>query len=265
MPAVARSKKPTSPRRRSLLAKVHIAKKQLGLNDDEYRDLLEGMFNVRSSSKLSDKRLVELIEYFKTQGFRDKPNKARSKPQNNAVPASAKEARPKWIAKLRAVWISLYYLGVVRDRSDKALTAMVRRVSGGKDTGIQSLQWIDEQAAYLATEALKKMAEREAEVNWSAYRILDPRSGQYATSYRPRARVVEAQWDIMCALDLVRIKNMTGRAEYARRVVKEGAKKDVSQMTADQQDTLIQTFGSKIRAELKVRGFDDLKSWREAS
>ncbi len=262
MPAVAKTKKPTSPRRRALIAKVHIATKQIGLSDDEYRDILEGMFKVRSSTKLSDARLVELIEHLKTLGFRDKPRKPRPTARSSAAPSSAKEARPQWIAKLRAVWISLYYLGVVRDRSDKALTKMVQRVSGGKDTGIQSLQWIDEHTAYQATEALKRMAAREAGVDWSAYKIFN--GGDHTSIYKPRARVIEAQWQIMCALDLVRIKNMAGRAEYARRVVQEGAKKDVDQMTPEQQDILIQTFGDMILSELKARGFADLKSWRAA-
>ena len=60
----------TDPYRRQLLGKVHIAKKTLGLDDDSYRDLLEAQTGKRSAAKCSNVQLVNLVEHFKSQGFK---------------------------------------------------------------------------------------------------------------------------------------------------------------------------------------------------
>lgn len=55
--------------RRGLLALVHIAKKQLGLTEDEYLGALSG-FGVASAGALSVPELEGLVEYFKSVGFK---------------------------------------------------------------------------------------------------------------------------------------------------------------------------------------------------
>jgi len=47
--------------RNKLLAKVHILKKQIGMDEETYRDALESLFGVRSARDLSDEQLVRLI------------------------------------------------------------------------------------------------------------------------------------------------------------------------------------------------------------
>ena len=59
--------------RRAMLAKVHIAKKELGLKQHEYAAILEG-YNVPSAADLSFKDLDELIKFFKFLGWQSKPN-----------------------------------------------------------------------------------------------------------------------------------------------------------------------------------------------
>jgi phage gp16-like protein len=56
--------------RRALLAKVHIAKAQLGLDDVLYRYILQNEYGVESSSKLSIRELISLVERFESRGFR---------------------------------------------------------------------------------------------------------------------------------------------------------------------------------------------------
>jgi len=55
-------------RRRRLLAAVHIAKKQLGMDDDTYRAVL-GSFHVGSSAELNDAGLMELMRHFERCGY----------------------------------------------------------------------------------------------------------------------------------------------------------------------------------------------------
>lgn len=58
-------------RRNRLLALVHIAKKELALRDDEYRDVLK-YWGVTTSAELSIPQLEELVEYFESLGFKKK-------------------------------------------------------------------------------------------------------------------------------------------------------------------------------------------------
>ena len=58
--------------RRGLLAKVHIAIKDLGVLDDDYRDILRREFGVASAAALSNRELESLVRYFQSRGWRSK-------------------------------------------------------------------------------------------------------------------------------------------------------------------------------------------------
>lgn len=55
--------------RKGLLAMVHIAKKDLGLNEGEYEMILRG-FKVGSSAELNIPQLERLVKYLKTLGWK---------------------------------------------------------------------------------------------------------------------------------------------------------------------------------------------------
>jgi len=61
-----------SRERRALLAKVHIAIKDLGIYDCDYRDILQREYGVKSAKRLSNKELVNLIGYFEQKGWQPK-------------------------------------------------------------------------------------------------------------------------------------------------------------------------------------------------
>jgi hypothetical protein len=58
-------------RRNKLLALVHIGKKELGLQDEEYRDVLK-YWGVTTSAHMAIPELEELVEYFESLGFKKK-------------------------------------------------------------------------------------------------------------------------------------------------------------------------------------------------
>jgi len=66
---VKKSPNKLQQQRNGLLAIVHIAKKDLGIDDDLYRDIL-GQWGVRSSAALSIPELEELVNHFSRCGFR---------------------------------------------------------------------------------------------------------------------------------------------------------------------------------------------------
>jgi phage gp16-like protein len=63
-------------RRHKLLALVHIAKKEIPLSDDEYRDVI-AYWGVKSSADMSNPELEELVKYFESLGFKKKAKDPR--------------------------------------------------------------------------------------------------------------------------------------------------------------------------------------------
>jgi hypothetical protein len=124
----------TDLRRRKELAKIHLGAKAIGLKDDAYRDMLRLVTGKESAGDLSQAERVQVLEHLKSKGFderRKPPKRAGTRPRDESAEA----------AKIRALWLALYQLGAVRDPSEAAIGAYVKRMSG-KDA-IQFLQQRD--------------------------------------------------------------------------------------------------------------------------
>lgn len=133
-----------NPRRRSMLAKVHIAQKQLGLSDDDYRAVLLRVAGRLSAGDCTDAELVKVLEEFAAKGFSAKARAPGAKPADHPV------AR-----KARSLWIGLGSLGAIADASEPALEAFARR-----QLGCERMQWANAALGYKLIEALKAIAER---------------------------------------------------------------------------------------------------------
>lgn len=81
----------------SSLAKIHIAKAQLGLDDDTYRTLLARVAGVRSAKELSPRQIGAVLAEFERLGWQSKP----AKNSGRKVPKPAPE-RQKLIGKIEA-------------------------------------------------------------------------------------------------------------------------------------------------------------------
>lgn len=62
--------------RRSQLAQIHIAKSDLGLDDDTYRAMLMDIAGVDSSAKLTAKQRKAVLERFESKGWKNKKHRA---------------------------------------------------------------------------------------------------------------------------------------------------------------------------------------------
>lgn len=98
--------------RKSDLARIHMAKKDLGLDDDTYRDILFTVARVRSSAELDFTGRKRLIEHFRKCGWTGNSGNQAAKP--GAAPRRARPKRPTPAAdvavmcrKVRAQLISL--------------------------------------------------------------------------------------------------------------------------------------------------------------
>ena len=129
------------------LAKIHIAKKDLGLSDDAYRDVLRNVCGKDSAAKLTDNQATRVLRYFESRGW--KPKAQRSLP-GLTLPRDGQSR------KIQALWITMHKAGKVRNSSDKALLAMVKRV-----TGVDRLEWCTDIQKSAVIESLKQWAKRE--------------------------------------------------------------------------------------------------------
>lgn len=63
--------------RKRQLAKIHIAKSDLGLDDDTYRALLMDVAGVDSAAKLNAKQRAAVLERFESKGWKNKKQKGK--------------------------------------------------------------------------------------------------------------------------------------------------------------------------------------------
>jgi len=145
--------------RRAMLAKVHLGAKDLGLDDDTRRDVLERLTGHRSSADCTDAQLDQVLAEFKRMGWRPKSVGQPATPAQPKLAFARKPATSPMALKARAMWKSLWNLGVVRNGSEAALEAF-----GKRQLGVDRLQWADQSMGYRLIEALKQMAER---AGWS--------------------------------------------------------------------------------------------------
>lgn len=133
--------------RNRLIARIHIAKKDLGLDDDTYRDVLMRVSGKKSSSQMSFSQMEAVIAEFKRMGWKPTPPK-RANTQNMAQNPHA--------TKIRALWLTLWQLGAVNDPSETAIEKFVIRMSNAR-----KLHWITVRQADVVINALYGWLQRE--------------------------------------------------------------------------------------------------------
>ncbi|WP_181183793.1 gp16 family protein [Prosthecodimorpha hirschii] len=126
------------------LAMVHIAKKQLGLVDENYRAILVRLTGKDSSRDCSAADLDRLLGEFKRLGWAPK---AKAKP-------NAASDRP-YVRKIYALWNEAGRCGAVENASRDALRAFTAR-----QTGKAAPEFLTPAQANSVSEALKAMIAR---------------------------------------------------------------------------------------------------------
>lgn len=104
--------------RKSALAKIHLAKKQLGLDDDTYRAMLQSIGGVTTSANLTDQGLDNVIKHLAQCGvqFTKKPKRAIGKAPHNL---NSEAEKAKLMQKIGALLADQklswnYALGIAR-------------------------------------------------------------------------------------------------------------------------------------------------------
>lgn len=132
------------PRTR-LIQKIHVAKRQLGLEEADYRSVLTLATGKDSAGAMSDAELQAALAAFEALGFQS---------SFKGAPDGKKSARPV-IRLIFGLWTELGRRGLVVDADRKALFVFVKRMSG-----IDHPDWLDNAEANKIVEALKAIRDR---------------------------------------------------------------------------------------------------------
>ncbi|HEY9081322.1 regulatory protein GemA [Magnetovibrio sp.] len=240
----------TTGARKGMIAKIKIGQKQLGWSDEIYRDVLDVRYDKSSATQLTIAELEDLLDHLKRQGF--KPTK-KAPARAGRRPLADGEMQ----GKMRALWIALYHLGVVREPAEQALVNFAKRVTGGRERGVAALQWLDIEQSDKVIEALKAMANREAGVSWEPYRFVG-----MPPVYMPRHRVIEAQWRVLMDICPALSANQSLREYLKDSMFGEAI---LSQLTDEETDQAIENLGAQIRKSLGDHGCQTLKEWKAKS
>lgn len=138
----------TNPTRLRYIKLIHVARREMRMDDETYRLMLSGMTGLdgaTSTADLSVPNLQRVLEQLKQRGFKPRPNKAGTRPR-----ANDEQSR-----KIRSLWLELHDLGAVRDPSEEALANFVKSM-----TKVSALQWLNVAQASRVIENLKQWQRR---------------------------------------------------------------------------------------------------------
>lgn len=124
------------------IAKIHVAKKALGLCDESYREILFQEAGCRSAKDLDEAGRRRVLDRFRGLGFQELGGRRK----NAANPQHS---------KIRYLWRDLHRAGAIENNSDKALDSYVRRM-----TGASSLRFLTSDQSWRLIEAMKRWLAR---------------------------------------------------------------------------------------------------------
>ncbi|ELW9028420.1 regulatory protein GemA, partial [Yersinia enterocolitica] len=90
-----------------LIQLIHIARSDLKMDEDTYRQMLQGLTGTASTKGMDLPQLTKVLDSMKKKGF-------RVKPVGNAKTGIALDDHPQ-SRKIRALWLDMAAAGVIRD------------------------------------------------------------------------------------------------------------------------------------------------------
>ncbi|OPC98866.1 gp16 family protein [Pasteurella multocida] len=145
-----------------LIQLIHIAKSQLNIDDFSYREILKRLTNKTSSTKCTVVELHKVLHELQGKGAKVKWFAKRGAKPTAYSPATGEVKVKSEIAhKIRAVWIMMGKHGFLRDPSEKALNAYMRKIMNqGKTVLTLNVGALKDDEASRFLEILKKWHKR---------------------------------------------------------------------------------------------------------
>ncbi len=134
----------------SAIKAIHVGRRQLGIEEEDARDLYERVTSKRSLKLMSVSEHNAIVQELRKLGF--------TKPTSS----TAQRLQGRYAPKIQALWIALWNMGAVQNRDDAALLTFVKRQAGVDHTRFL----FHPSDAAKVIEALKSWLGREG-VDWS--------------------------------------------------------------------------------------------------
>lgn len=138
--------------RKADLAAIHIAKAELGWDDDYYRDILWAVCRVRSSALLDHANRKRFLAHLRACGWSGGSKRGRGADRPATAPRKALTGPQR---KMWSLWQQLFEAKVVEDRRMPALLAFAER-----QTGVARLEWLNPAQEDLVIQSLKAWLKR---------------------------------------------------------------------------------------------------------
>lgn len=206
----------------SAIAAIHVGLKQLGIEQDDARDLYERQTGKRSLRDMRPRELEAVVGELRRLGF---------KPSSKGA---ARRVEGRYAKKLQAMWIALWNLGLTADRTDRALVSFVQR-----QTKVDHTRFLHDPAdAAKVIEALKGWMAREAGVEWRG------KSGLMATD---GGKIAWAQFRLLVP-GATLIGNLSMFAAEVAQILNTSPAGALDELSAADWRAVMNAFGARIRA-----------------
>lgn len=139
--------------RRADLAAIHIAKQQLGWDDDHYRDVMWAVCTARSSAELDHTGRARFLAHLQACMRAHKPAAAAPARTPAARPITGPLTGPQRL--MWSLWQQLADSGLVKHRGMSSLMRYAER-----QTSVARLEWLNSAQEELVIESLKLWLKR---------------------------------------------------------------------------------------------------------
>ncbi|MET4199101.1 regulatory protein GemA [Bradyrhizobium sp. LA6.12] len=220
----------------SMISTIHVLKAKAKFDDDTYRDFLARRAGgKRSAKELTTSEAGRVIEDLRS---------VAGEAEIRGAVAGLDSALG---GKLRALWIAGYNLGIVRERTDRAMLAFLQR-----QTGVSHVRFLkDAKAASSAIEGLKSWLERDGGVEWPSHHDLEDLTEGDRVIASKRA-ILNAQWRKLIEIGEVKpvgqaVDPMEDLQFYAGRIAR---KNRWDAFSTRDYDDVQKALGNKLRGAL---------------
>jgi len=135
-------------RRKRLIQLIHVGRSKIGLADDNYRALLEGVTGKSSSADMTVAELETVLQTMRKLGF---VAAGSGEEKGLAVrPENVGDASPRQIYYIKGLWAL-----ASRKKSEESLKAIIKRIAG-----VDDIRFVPKRSASAVILALRDIAER---------------------------------------------------------------------------------------------------------
>ena len=131
---------------------IHVAKREFGLCEDDFRDVLERVTGKRSLRDMTEKERIAVVDDFKARGFVVKRGQGRKGKKTYSAKG--------YVRLIHALWASCAKLGIIDDGSSKALRSFVANKTEAKGKRVDDPEFLTYDEASPIIETLKSMESR---------------------------------------------------------------------------------------------------------